>query len=304
MRLHTRLSLESYGRICSFFLNNLTIHLFRKYSRFVIPVNTMQKQLHVTPAHRAEWIPLSRSLSLIIRRKRLFGWSLVLFLITVSLTSVGYLISIDYVDGLAGNFLMTAPDTDTIWGWIKHKGWLGASWLFFFVSRIVAFYLAFLLAYTLTTPGYVFLSTAAEKLHRGEEFDADANFSAAGFVVDMLEGLKIAFFGILVTIAALFINFLPGIGQAVVFLLYTYYSALIFVDYSASRRRWSLGRKLRWLRTNSSTAFRLGVMPALISMIPVVNIFAIALLFPLLTVHATLNFSAIELAHKAHSTSS
>jgi hypothetical protein len=36
-------------------------------------------------------------------------------------------------------------------------------------------------------------------------------------------------------------------------------------------------------------------------MIPVVNIFAIALLFPLLTVHTTLNFSAIERAEKSSS---
>ena len=51
-------------------------------------------------------------------------------------------------------------------------------------------------------------------------------FPLAGFFADIFEGIKIAFFGIVVTIAALFVNFIPGIGQAVVFLLYTYYSAL------------------------------------------------------------------------------
>jgi hypothetical protein len=35
-----------------------------------------------------------------------------------------------------------------------------------------------------------------------------------------------------------------------------------------------------------------------------VNIFAIALIFPLLTVHSTLNFSAIELAKNPAATSS
>jgi CysZ protein len=72
----------------------------------------------------------------------------------------------------------------------------------------------------------------------------------------------------------------------------------MFIDYPASRRRWSLGRKILWLRTHNTRALRIGVLPALISIIPVVNIFAIALLFPLLTIHATLNFSAIELAEK------
>lgn len=264
----------------------------------------MQKQLDVPHPIAAEWIPLSHSLSLIIRRKRLFGWSLLLFLITITLTWIGYFFTVDFIDELTGNFMATAPATDTVLGWIKHKGWLVSSWLFLVVSRIVAFYLAFLLAYSLSTPGYVFLSTAAEKLYAGKHFDGDANFSVSGFFSDIFEGIKIAFFGLFVTIVALFVNFIPGIGQAIVFLLYTYYSALMFVDYPASRRRWSLGRKLRWLRTHSSPAFRLGLLPAIISMIPLVNIFAIALIFPLLTVHSTLNFSAIELAKNPAATSS
>ena len=256
----------------------------------------MQKQLHVPHHSAAEWIPLARSLSLIVRRKRLFGWSFLLFLVTITLTWLGYLFTVGFMDELTGNFMVTAPATETILGWIKYSGWLVSSWLFLIVSRIVAFYLAFLFAYSLSTPGYAFLSVAAEKLYAGEHFDGDAHFSVVGFFADIFEGLKIAFFGLLVTIAALFINFIPGIGQAIVFLLYTYYSALMFVDYPASRRRWTLGRKLRWLRTHSRPAFRLGILPAVISMIPLVNIFAIALLFPLLTVHTTLNFSAIELA--------
>lgn len=41
-------------------------------------------------------------------------------------------------------------------------------------------------------------------------------------------------------------------------------------------------------------SFRLGIFPALISMVPIINIFFMALLFPLFTVHTTLNFIAIE----------
>lgn len=262
----------------------------------------MQKQLHVANSSPPDWIPLSHSLSLIFRRKRLFAWSFLLFLVTIVLTWIGYLVTVDFMDQVTGDFMTTAPATEGILGWIKYAGWLVSSWLFLIVSRIVAFYLAFLFAYSLSTPGYVFLSTAAEKMYAGKHFDGEDNFSVAGFFSDIFEGLKIASFGILVTIIALFVNFIPGIGQAIVFLLYTYYSALMFVDYPASRRRWTLGRKLRWLRRHSSPAFRLGILPALISMIPLVNIFAIALLFPLLTVHTTLNFSAIELAQKPSTT--
>lgn len=255
----------------------------------------MQKQLHAAP-HAAEWIPLSTSLSLMIRRKRLLGWSFLLFLVTIALTWIGFQFTVDFIDQWTGNFVATAPSAEGVLGWIKHKGWLVGSWLFLIVSRIVAFYLAFLFAYSLSTPGYVFLSTAAEKLHAGKHFDAEANFSVIGFFSDIFEGIKIAVFGMFVTLIALFVNFIPGIGQVAVLLLYTYYSALMFIDYPASRRGWSLGQKLRWLRRHGRPAFRLGVLPALVSMIPFVNIFAIALLFPLLTVHTTLNFSAIERA--------
>lgn len=167
-------------------------------------------------------------------------------------------------------------------------------WLFLIISRIVAFYLAFLIAYTLSSPGYVFLSTTAEKIHAGDDFEPDSALNIKGIVIDLFEGIKIAGFGILVTIAALAANFIPGVGQVVVFFLYTYYSTLMFIDYPTSRRRWSLGQKLTWLRNHSTPSFRLGVFPALVSIVPLLNIFLMAMIFPLMTVHSTLNFAAIE----------
>jgi CysZ protein len=260
----------------------------------------MQKQQHENQVPTAPWIPLSSSLAFMMHHKRLIGWSLILIVITFSLTWIGYLFTVNFIQDLTGNFFINAPDTDTVWGWVKHKGWVVSSWLFIVVSRIVAFYLAFLLAYSISTPGYVFLSTAAEKMHAGEYFSPDASLTLSGFLRDIFEGIKIALFGIVVTIVALFVNFIPGIGQVAVFLVYTYYSALMFIDYPASRRRWSLREKIRWLQINSSPAFRIGFLPAFVSMIPIVNIFAMSLFFPLLTIHATLNFSTIELARKQY----
>jgi CysZ protein len=171
-------------------------------------------------------------------------------------------------------------------------------WSFIVVSRIVAFYLAFMLAYTLSAPGYVFLSSAAEKKHAGEAFAEDAAFTLKGILTDIAEGLKIGALGLVVTLLALTVSVIPLFGQAVVLLLYTYYSALMFLDYPTSRRRWSLGRKIGWLRQHGAPAFRLGIFPALISLVPILNIFFMALLFPLFTVHASLNFSALEQAEK------
>lgn len=240
------------------------------------------------------WIPLSYSLTFLLRSKRLMGWSAILVLVTIALTWAGYLLTVDFVDGLTGNFFLTQPEAVGIWGWIKYLGWQVMHWGFIFVSRVVAFYLAFLIAYSLSAPGYVFLSTATEKKHAGEDFEPDAALNIKGLLIDLWEGVKIGLFGIVVTIAAMMANFIPGVGQVVVLLLYTYYSALMFVDYPSSRRRWSLGRKISWLKSHSNQSLRLGIFPALISLIPVLNLFFIALIFPLMTVHSTLNFVAIE----------
>ncbi len=248
------------------------------------------KQIPAPP----KWIPLSYSLAFLLRSPRLMGWSVILILITFAFTWAGYLLTVDFVDGLTGNFFLSQPEATGIWGWIKYLGWQAMKWSFLVISRIVAFYLAFLLAYSLSAPGYVFLSTAAEKKHAGEHFEADAALNIRGLAIDLWEGVKIGLLGVVVTVAALMANFIPGVGQVVVFLLYTYYSALMFVDYPSSRRRWSLRKKIRWLRTHYRLSFRLGVFPALVSMVPVLNIFFIAMIFPLMTVHSTLNFAAIE----------
>lgn len=252
-------------------------------------------QKHDTPNYNPRYIPLIHSIQFLMSRGRLVGWSLLLFVATIFCTWIGYQLATNLVDQLTSGFFSTPPETATVLGWIQHKGWLILKWLYFFISRVVAFYLAFMLAYTITSPGYSFLSTSAERMQAGERFEEDDGFTIGGIILDLFEGLKIAAFGLIVTIGALAANFIPIIGQIIAFLLITYYSALMFLDYPASRRRWSLARKIGWLKTYRAHAFRLGLLPALVSMIPIVNIFLMAMLFPFLTVHATLNFTSLEL---------
>ncbi|HKJ64516.1 MAG TPA: EI24 domain-containing protein [Desulfopila sp.] len=242
------------------------------------------------------YIPLSHSLAFLFSTKRLIGLSALLFVVTIALTWLGMDLSLAFIDRLTGGFFLTPPETASILGWLKYSGWTLLTWLYFFVSRIAAFYLAFLLAFTVSTPGYVFLATAAEKIQAGDQFEMDDGLTLRGILIDLWEGLKIACFGILISIAALIVNFIPLVGQLVALLLYIYFSALMFLDYPASRRRWPLRKKMAWVREHRGHSFRLGLFPALVSMIPIVNIFLMALLFPVLTVHATLNFTSLELA--------
>lgn len=241
-----------------------------------------------------KWISLWSSLSFLLRSTSLVGWSLGLTLATVLLTWLGFLVSTDLIDSLTGSFLTAEPVRDNLLGWLKYSGWWLATALFIFVSRVISFFLAFLLAYTVTSPFYSFLSAAAEKRYLGDAFEDDGGLSISGICRDLFEGVKIAGFGIVVTVVALLISVIPLFGQLAVIFLYTCYATLMFIDYPASRKRWPLGRKLSWLRGHLATSLRLGFLPALIGMIPIANVLLMALLFPLLTVHATLNFSRIE----------
>lgn len=243
---------------------------------------------------RPSWIPISRSLHLLFTQKRLLGISILLFLATILLTWFSYQFSINFIDGLTSQVFADSSPSTTIWGWLKVKVVLGVKWLYLILSRIAAFYLAFLVAYTFTSPGYVLLSTSAEKLHAGENFEMEESLSLRNILYDLFEGIKIGMLGLIVTPVVLVVNFIPIIGQLAGFLLFTYYSAIMFVDYPSSRRRWSLSQKINWVRSYPKVSLRLGLVPAIVSMIPVVNIFFMAILFPLLTVHTTLNFTAIE----------
>ncbi len=249
-----------------------------------------------TAAHslRGTWVPLSASFAFLVRHVKLLGLSLLLVLLTGLLTWIGYLEAIDLINRLTGNFFQQPPAGGGFWGLLQTWGWLALRFVFVLVTRVVAFYLAFLLAYCLTTPGYVLLSNATEKIYLGGAFPAEGGFTLSGVITDLVEGVKIGIVGILVTVVALFANFIPVIGQGVVFLIYAFYSALMFVDYPASGLRWSLGRKIGWVVRHRNRSFRLGILPALVSMVPLVNIFFMALLFPLFTVHTTLNFMSVE----------
>ncbi len=237
-----------------------------------------------------KWLPLTFSLRFIFGNLNILGLSLLLMCCTALLTWLGYLVTIHFADGLTEHFFQQAPETAGIIGWFLVKGWWLLKFLFLMFSRVIAFYLAFLVSYSLTSPGYAFLSISSEKKYLGEKFTDDEGFTWAVFVKDLVEGCKIGLFGLGVTLAAVFLNLIPVVGAGLVVILYIFYSTLMFIDYPTSRQHWSLGTKLGWLKQQWPKALRLGWLPALTSMIPVINIFFMALLFPLFTVHATLNF--------------
>jgi len=287
-------SFVSIGRHASLADPVQPIRLVRHSPKSQKAMNTTTSSHPGHPVASPPWVPLSFSFAFLFRYPRLLGWSLVLVVLTGGLTWLGYLLSVDLINQFSGSLFTTPPTVDKFWHWPLLWGWTAMKWVYLILSRVVAFYLAFVLAYSLTTPGYVFLSTWAGNRYCEQAGYGEAELTLSGALIDLWEGIKIGAMGIVVTVVALFANFIPVVGQAAVFVLYTYYSALMFVDYPASRYRWTLGAKLLWLRRHPHQAFRLGVLPAVISMIPLLNVFLMALFFPLFTIHVTLNFLVIE----------
>jgi len=230
----------------------------------------------------------------LVTSPRLLGWSLLLFILTASLTWLGYLYTVDLINQYSGSFFVRQPSVEHFWHWPVLWAWWLLKWLYLILTRVITFYLAFIFSYSLTTPGYVFLSTWTGDRYCEPEETGEAAFSFSGVLIDLVEGVKIGVMGLVVTLIALLVNFVPVVGQMLVFGLYVFYSTLMFIDFPASRYRWSLGKKLAWLRKHTWTSFRLGIFPALISMIPILNVFLMAFFFPLFTVHTTLNFLEIE----------
>ncbi|PID76945.1 MAG: cysteine biosynthesis protein [Deltaproteobacteria bacterium] len=241
---------------------------------------------------QAEWVSFFKSVRFFLGHASLLGWGILLAMLTCLLTWLAFHFGLKFILQLTGDFFLTPPPAESVWGWVKYGGWQLTRFLFHLTAQIVTFYLAFLLAFSLTTPGYAFLSRAVECKLKNRI--AGQGFSVQSVCRDLAEGAKIGLFGVLVAAVSLAAGFIPLIGPAAVLVIYTYYSALMLIDYPASQRNWTLGRKINWLLRHNRAAFKLGFLPALIGMIPIFNIFLIALIFPMMTVHAALNFSAIE----------
>ena len=248
-----------------------------------------------------KWISLRDNIRFIFSRPTLIAWSIVLLAATALVTFLGYTFILSGFEALTGNFFKAPPNG----GAFLQFSWHILLWLYLISTRLVSFYIALLLSYTVTFPAYMFLSNGVEKIDAGDSFDSQEGFDISIIIDDLLEGVKIALFGIVVSLILFFVTFLPVLGTVIAFVVFIFYSTLLFIDFPASRRHWTLSAKLRWLYAHPLLSLRIGFIPALVGMVPIMNVLFIALLSPVLTVHATRNFVAVtdnELQKKVVST--
>ncbi len=238
---------------------------------------------------RFKRISLRDSITFIISRPQLFAWTVVLLSLTALLTFLGYSLLISWFEDVVGTFFKTAPK-----GAVVRAGWYILLWLYLIATRLIAFYIALLVSYSLTSPGYMFLSGSTEKLVAGGSMEDSEGFDWSVAIDDFIEGVKIAVLGIGVSIVLFFVSFVPVLGIVTAFTVLVFYSALLFIDFPSSRRHWTLSQKMSWIYRYPVESLRLGFLPAVIGMVPVFNVLFIALFFPLFVVHATRVFLLVE----------
>lgn len=238
---------------------------------------------------------LKNAAKAIFKNGKLTVASLAVVLAMIVITIFSYHQISSWISSLTAPFFDKEPLTESFFDYIYFFGWVITRIVFKAVAAIVVFYAAFIFSYTITSPLYSFISIIAEDIYFGRPED-DADFTIEGILEDVLQALKIAGMALIFTVFAFFVNFVPVIGQITAVAIYIVINSLMLLDFPTSRRRWSLSEKTVWVRKNLITTLRIGSFPTIISMIPFVNSFILAFLFPLFVVHATMNFASVEKA--------
>lgn len=221
----------------------------------------------------------------------LASMGIVLLMLVISLLIYHWIDS--FVDVHTREFFSDVPADegllDQLWFWLK---WCGKALLKMTIF-ILSFYTSFMISYLLVSPLYSFVSNIAENVYYGRP-DDEADFSLRGVLEDMLQAVKISvavfFLGVLVFL----LGFIPILGQLLAILLCVFINSLLLLDFPASRRRWPLLKKMKWIFSHPGTAFGTGVFPTAISLIPILNNIIMAFMFPVFIVHAAMNFAAAE----------
>lgn len=190
-------------------------------------------------------------------------------------------------------FFEVAPAGEGLFSWIYHILKVVSAFLFKMVVNVLSFYLAFVVAYALTSPLYSFISIIAEDIYFGKPKD-DAEFSIPGIIEDIKQALKVTLAAFALGIIAFFAGFIPVLGQLTALVVCFFMNALLIFDFVTSRRRWNFVNKSKWLIFHPALTLKTALLPTLISFIPVLNTILTAFLFPVFVVHATMNFACSE----------
>ncbi len=221
----------------------------------------------------------------------LFSMTVALIMIFVSIFLYHGIFS--FMKNLTAPFYSIPPITEEFFDYFHYAGWVVFKFFFQASITIFVFYVTFLISYLLCAPLYSFLSYVSENVFLGkpeEENDFDISFVGE----DYFQAVKISGISIAASFYLFFVNFVPVIGQILVFAAYPLLNTLLITDFSAARKDWSIVSRILWMKENPVPVLMIGCSLTIVSIIPQLNNIAAALLIPFLIVFSSLNIISIE----------
>jgi uncharacterized protein involved in cysteine biosynthesis len=243
--------------------------------------------------NRAELISLKETIGYVKENSRIIILSLTVSLIMIFISIFLYHMIFSFMKNLTDTFYSVPPLVEEFFDYFHYAGWVAFKFFFKASTTIFVFYSTFLIGYLLLSPLYSFISYASENTFLGkpqEESDFDVSFIGE----DYLQAIKITAVALFVTVYLFFINFVPVIGQIVVFISYPVLNALLIADFSASRKEWSITSRFLWIKENPLLVLIVGGSLTIVSIIPQINNIVAALLVPFFIAYTSLNIAVIE----------
>lgn len=239
-------------------------------------------------------VSVFQALTFILKNRSLKYWSFALMAGMALLSySIFHLLSVYVIDPHLVSWSTEHTAAAGVLGWIKHQSISIGGWIVKILTSLLALYLSIQLSYAFMSSAYSFLSDAAEDIYLVNPVE-DQPFSITAILKDTAEGLKFSAFSIVLIGIAFLLNFIPLLGPALVFIMYATFMSTMFLDAVMSRRLMNAKEKLRWIQSNKLLALRIGIIPMLVSLIPIGGIFVLSFIFPVMIVYATLNFARVE----------
>ncbi len=214
-------------------------------------------------------------------------------LIMIFISIFLYHVVFSFISGLTAPFYSIPPLVEEWYHHFRLLGWSVLKFFFNMSTTVFIFYVTFLIAYVLCSPLYSFISFVSENIFEGKP-EEDNEFSFDFVHEDILQSLKLAGLSAGVILYLFFVNFVPVIGQILVFFLYPVLNTFLLIDFFAARKGWTFMSRFMWLKKNWFMVFVMGGIVMFITLIPLANNILAAFAFPFFVVYSSINMAVIE----------
>ncbi|HDT11399.1 MAG TPA: EI24 domain-containing protein, partial [bacterium] len=235
--------------------------------------------------NRPPLISLKETIRYIAGNGKLSVFSLATALIMIFISIFLYHMIFSFINGLAAPFYSIPPMIEEFHHYFYFAGW--AVFKFFFKASVTIFifYITFMIAYLISSPLYSFISFVSENIFKGNTAEEDNEFILDYVAEDILQGLKMTAVALSVTVYLFFINFIPVIGQIMVFVSYILLNTILIIDFTATRKEWNFVSRILWMKDNPLITLLIGGSLTFVAIIPLANNILAAFLIPFLVVY-------------------